>query len=145
MYLRIMNCPACSNRNPSNANRCLHCGATLKAEEKSLFNLDNDEGGNKLIYIFLGGIAVLIFGGGILFGFDTATVECTSSDSKIASYEAAPEWVRDTSAESRERDRERDRERERRKRKDVFSSSKNLDNLQCFKKITGHVKGIVED
>lgn len=140
-----MNCPACSNRNPSTAKRCLHCGATLQAEDKSLFNLENDESGNKLLYIFFGGVAVLIGGAGLLFGFDTATVECTSSDSKIASYEAAPEWVRDTSAERRERDREREKERERRKRKDMLSSSINLDNLQCFKKITGHVKGVAED
>lgn len=77
----------------------------------------------------------------LLFGFDTATVQCTESSTRIAEYEAAPEWNRDQSAE---RDW-KEREYRRRHGRSSAQTDKMYPDLRCYSKKTGRVKGVLEE
>jgi len=141
-----MNCPSCHNRNPSTAKRCLHCGEEFKSSnEGSLLSLvADDENGINWNYVVFGGIALffaVIMG---VKGFSTHTVECTTDNAEAAKYEASPDWMRDTSAEQNRRDHQDTIDRDQKDLKRRLDNKEKLENLQCFKKKTGEVKGIAD-
>ncbi len=89
-----MQCQKCNGRNPSDAHHCLHCGESIGGRQPA------EEGDPKRLAIYLFGTAALFIGLlSLFFGFDTNPVECTELSSKIAEFEAKPEWTRDTFAE----------------------------------------------
>lgn len=139
-----MNCPQCGQRNPSNAKHCLHCNTRFEEiERQGLFESagDPESSGNGMIIGF-SAVVVLIIGGSMaLFGFDTYDSKCVRSETAAAEFEAAPDWERDASAERRKRDRDERRHRERTGRR---MSSSDHGFLQCYRKKTGHVDGVME-
>lgn len=132
-----MNCPACNQRNPSNATTCLHCGIALGSPQGGFISGSSGSGGMSTTttgVIFVAFVAVVIVGLGYLYGFDRVETECASAPDDVRRYEADPEWERDQMEERRRM----------RKRNPDQSTLRRRSNVRCYRRVVEHVDGALQ-